>query len=236
VPEPLNAPTLIAVAHGTRDPNGLAEIQRLINIVRTKRPDIPIELCWLDGASPTLASLLPTVAGPAVVVPILLSTGYHVKVDIPAIVGDRPDTAIASPLGPDKRISRVVFQRLRAARTAETGPDEDIHVVAAGSSDPDARAELDVVAGHLKRWNHHDVSVGQLTDADPFARAHPGSQVANYLLAPGYFNDMLHLMAAGELPADVVADPIGAHPLVADVILDRYAAAASAAGLSAMVL
>jgi sirohydrochlorin ferrochelatase len=47
---------------------------------------------------------------------------------------------------------------------------------------------------------------------------------------------MLHLMAAGELAADVVADPIGAHPLVADVILDRYAAAASAAGLSATVL
>ena len=104
-------PTLIAVAHGTQDPNGLAEIRRLINIVRTKRPELAIEMCWLDGAAPTLAAQLPTVDGPAVVVPILLSTGYHVKADIPAIVGDRPATAISPPLGPDPRISRVVYLR-----------------------------------------------------------------------------------------------------------------------------
>jgi len=210
-------PTLIAVAHGTQDPNGLAEIRRLINIVRTKRPELAIEMCWLDGAAPTLAAQLPTVDGPAVVVPILLSTGYHVKADIPAIVGDRPATAISPPLGPDPRISRVVYLRLTQARTEGQG-DDGVVLIAAGSSDPDARAELIEVARQVERWNHFPVSIGQLTDADPFAHAGRVSQVANYLLAPGYFNDMLHLLAS----AEVIADPIGAHPLVADVIIDRY--------------
>jgi len=214
-------PTLIAVAHGTQDPNGLAEIRRLINIVRTKRPDVAIEMCWLDGAAPTLAALLPTVNGPAVVVPILLSTGYHVKADIPAIVGDRPDTAISPPLGPDPRISRVVYLRLIQARTEGQG-DDGVVLIAAGSSDPDARAELTEVARQVERWNHFPVSIGQLTDPDPFAQAGPVDQVANYLLAPGYFNDKLHLLAN----AEVISDPIGAHPLVADVIIDRYDAAA----------
>jgi sirohydrochlorin ferrochelatase len=216
----MSQPTLIAVAHGTQDPNGLAEIRRLINIVRTKRPDVPIELCWLDGAAPTIAAMLATIDGPAVVVPVLLSTGYHVKVDIPAIVGDRPFTAVAQPLGPDPRISRVVYLRLKEAR-AEGHGDDGVVLIAAGSSDPDARAELTEVASQLERMNHFPVTIGQLTDPDPFAQAGPVDQVANYLLAPGYFNDMLHLLAS----ADVIAEPIGAHPLVADVIIDRYEAA-----------
>jgi sirohydrochlorin ferrochelatase len=217
----MSRPTLIAVAHGTQDPNGLAEIRRLINIVRTKRPELAIEMCWLDGAAPTLAAHLPTIDGPAVVVPILLSTGYHVKADIPAIVGDRLATAISPPLGPDPRISRVVYLRLIQARTEGQG-DDGVVLIAAGSSDPDARAELTEVARQVERWNHLPVSIGQLTDAEPFAHAGPVSQVANYLLAPGYFNDMLHLLAG----AEVIADPIGAHPLVADVIIDRYETAA----------
>jgi len=219
-----DTPTLIAVAHGTQNPDGLAEIRRLINIVRTKRPHVPIELCWLDGACPTLASVLPGIVGPAVIVPILLSTGYHVKVDIPNIVGNRPATALAAPLGPDSRISRVAYLRLKAARTEDDA--DPVVLIGAGSSDPDAREELEQAARFIERWNHHDVCTGQLTDEDPFARAGNSTQVANYLLAPGYFNDMLQLMAAGELGADIVAAPIGAHPLVADVILDRYDAAA----------
>ena len=103
----MSQPVLLAVAHGTQDTAGRAEIQRLIDIVRTKRPDVPVELCWLGGAAPAIASLLPAVEGPAVVVPILLSTGYHVKVDIPAILGDRPATVVTPPLGPDPRISWV---------------------------------------------------------------------------------------------------------------------------------
>jgi sirohydrochlorin ferrochelatase len=53
--------------------------------------------------------------------------------------------------------------------------------------------------------------------------------VATYLLAPGYFADKIRDGAlgplAGEAPA--VSGVLGAAPEVADVVLDRYLAAAS---------
>jgi len=41
--------------------------------------------------------------------------------------------------------------------------------------------------------------------------------IATYLLAPGFFHDQL--AAAG---ADLLAAPLGDHPLVADVAAERY--------------
>ncbi|MEO6504135.1 MAG: CbiX/SirB N-terminal domain-containing protein, partial [Jatrophihabitantaceae bacterium] len=79
---PPPAPALIAVAHGTRDQAGVLEIQRLVELVRQARPDVRVRLCWLELAEPLLRNVLPDVSGPAVAVPLLLSTGYHVKTDI----------------------------------------------------------------------------------------------------------------------------------------------------------
>jgi sirohydrochlorin ferrochelatase len=42
--------------------------------------------------------------------------------------------------------------------------------------------------------------------------------IAPYLLTPGHFAD--RLAAAG---ADLVAEPLGAHPAVVDLVLDRAA-------------
>ncbi|HEU5268369.1 MAG TPA: hypothetical protein VFU36_00485, partial [Jatrophihabitans sp.] len=56
-----------------------------------------------------------------------------------------------------------------------------------------------------------------------------GSDVANYLLAPGSFYDRLRARAR-QLAAGFVAPPIGAHPLVAELIWDRYDQAAAGLG------
>jgi sirohydrochlorin ferrochelatase len=217
-------PTLVAVAHGTKNSDGLAELRRLTNIVRTKMPSVPVELCYLDVVGPRLADTLAGLAGPAIVVPLLLATGHHVKTDIPAAIAGRTDTVVTDPIGPDPRISKVVQLRLEQARAVWLADDEDgaapadVVVVAAGSSDPDARAELAEVADHLRAWNPRTVTFAQLTDDDPFATLSPSVQVANYLLAPGFFDDKLR----GEASGGVVSKPIGAHPLVATVIVDRY--------------
>ena len=214
-------PTLIAVAHGTRHPAGIAEVTKLIDLVRIRRPDLRVQLCWLERATPSLAEMLTTVDGPVVVVPALLSTGYHVKVDITATVAGRPDTAVAAQLGPDVRITQVVSERLGQA-TALTDllpAKRPVMLIGAGSSDPQALTELAEVGRQLERIISLDVLVGQLTDATSLSQSPQGTLVANYLLAPGYFNDLLHRRAG---PGLVVADPIGADPLVADVILDRY--------------
>ena len=49
------------------------------------------------------------------VVPLLLSVGYHVKVDIARAVKSRPGSAAAAPLGPDPRLAKLLDQRLREA-------------------------------------------------------------------------------------------------------------------------
>src|SRR5699024_12378420 len=53
-------------------------------------------------------------------------------------------------------------------------------------------------------------------------RAGPNARVAlaSYLLAPGHFQGLVE--AAG---ADVVAAPLGAHPLIAELITERYLSA-----------
>ncbi len=46
--------------------------------------------------------------------------------------------------------------------------------------------------------------------------------VASYLLAPGYFQDQLH-----ESGADWVTKPLGDHPAMAGLVIDRYRTAAT---------
>jgi sirohydrochlorin ferrochelatase len=227
------AATLLAVAHGTADPAGQAEIRHLVDLVRTRRPSTAVELGWLERASPSAADVLGRLTGPVVVLPVLLATGYHVKVDIQRLAEDRPRTAVAAQLGPDPRLVEVVRQRLLGGRT----PGADVVLFGAGSSDPEAFEQLAEAAAGLR----HSLAMAEgtepavhprfLTDTDGWRDGLvQGSDVANYLLAPGAFNDRLHARAE-ELAAGFVAPPIGAHPLIAELIWDRYDRATAGLGL-----
>ncbi|HEV2888438.1 MAG TPA: CbiX/SirB N-terminal domain-containing protein [Jatrophihabitans sp.] len=217
------APALLAVAHGTRDRRGVREIGRLVELVRQARPGLRVQLSWLETAEPLLRDTLPALTGPVVVVPLLLSTGYHVKIDITTAVGDRPVTAVAGQLGPDPRITGVVLQRLREAG----GPTAAGTVLfASGSSDPEAAENLAVAAAQLEQQAGCPVYPRFLTDQRWRDGLPPGVAVANYLLAPGSFNDRLTSLGRTELGLDRVAEPIGTHPAVVAVVLDRYDRAA----------
>ncbi|MGE5764530.1 MAG: sirohydrochlorin chelatase, partial [Mycobacterium leprae] len=82
-PAGLSRPVLVAAAHGTRDPRGRAVVGRLCERVRAARPDLEVRTAWVDVGVPSLAEVLAQVSTPSVVVPLLLSTGYHVRVDLP---------------------------------------------------------------------------------------------------------------------------------------------------------
>ena len=65
---------------------------------------------------------------------------------------------------------------------------------------------------------------------EEYERGLPASvDVANYLLAPGHFNDLVARRGA-ELGAEVVAAPIGAHPAIAAVVWERFDRAVAEAG------
>ena len=87
-------PTLIAVAHGTRSAAGQSQTRDLVAAAALRRPDVDMRLAYVDVQQPRIGEVIPAMRD-AVVVPLLLSTGYHVRVDIAeAVAGTRfPVTA-----------------------------------------------------------------------------------------------------------------------------------------------
>jgi sirohydrochlorin ferrochelatase len=146
-------------------------------------------------------------------------------VDLPAaIAAARPGTAHAPVLGPDPRLAVALADRLReAGRRA----GDAVVLAAAGSSDPTAIASVRTQAAQLAAELGAAVTVGFGSAATPdvptavaAARAAGADRVAvaPYLLAPGHFAD--RLAAAG---ADLVAEPLRAHPAVVELVLERAA-------------
>nr|BFE72650.1 hypothetical protein GCM10020092_059510 [Actinoplanes digitatis] len=83
----MSLPVLLAVAHGTRSAAGQAQIRDLVDRVACRRPDVDVRLAFADVQHPRVGE---AIQGPdTVVVPLLLSSGYHVRVDIAEAVAER---------------------------------------------------------------------------------------------------------------------------------------------------
>ena len=162
---------------------------------------------------------------PPLVVPLLLSTGYHVRVDIARVVEAHPGTEAAPALGPGERLATVLRDRLVQAGAT---PADQVVLAAAGSSRSEAADDAQAMAGLLEaRWDgpvrvaygsaaQPDVptAVATARGDDPSARV----VVAAYLLGRGHFHRQL--LKAG---ADLVTEPLGADPLVVEQVLARAA-------------
>ena len=87
---PVSRPRLVTVAHGTRNPDGPPVVDALVRAVARRLPGVEVVGSYVELAEPSFASVMAASRGPSIVVPLLLSTGYHVKHDLPA-------TALSSP-------------------------------------------------------------------------------------------------------------------------------------------
>ncbi|WP_313661561.1 CbiX/SirB N-terminal domain-containing protein [Cellulosimicrobium cellulans] len=253
------APVLVGCSHGTNDLTGRDVIRALLDDVRAARPDLDVREAFVDVQQPEVADVVTSVVDPsaatdgpdgsapddtsvadgaqpgdAVVVPLLLSGGFHVSVDVAAAVEDRgPGTgraAASTPLGPDPRLVDLLADRL-----ADVGlrAEDAVVIAAAGSSRPGAARDVEELAGGLRDRVPGPVTVGygamakpSVPDAVAAARADlaPGGRVvvAAYLLAPGFFYDRV-LEAGG----DVVTAPLAPDARLTEIVLDRYATAAA---------
>src|SRR3954467_12889517 len=100
-------PVLVACAHGTRNPTGRRLIGELALAARALRPGLRTTAAFVDVQPPRGADVVQELAAAgtrAVVVPLLLSGGYHVHVDIAGAVAAHPSAVAAAPLGPDDRL------------------------------------------------------------------------------------------------------------------------------------
>jgi sirohydrochlorin ferrochelatase len=226
---------LVACAHGTRNPTGRRLIAELALAARVLRPGLTTAAAFVDVQPPTVVDVVADLSAAgkaAVVVPLLLSGGYHVHVDIAGAVAGAEGAVAARPLGPDPRLADVLRDRLVEAGADPRDALTAVVLAAAGSSDARSVADVEDTADLLQREWAGAVTTGygsaaQPTVPDAVAAARRGGAervvVASYLLAPGHFHDKL--AGAG---ADLVTAPLLPDERIAAVLLDRYDAAVMA--------
>jgi sirohydrochlorin ferrochelatase len=219
-------PVMIACAHGTRVAAGRRTMARLRLDVAALRPGLEVLAAAVDVQKPALADVVARCvrAGrSAVVVPLLLSAGYHVHADVAAAVeAGEGLVRAARALGPDPALAAVLHDRLTGSGA---GSQDTVVLAAAGSSDPRAQRDVQEVAALLAARRRGPVLVGYLSAAPPtVAQALCDARgtgrpvwVATYLLAEGIFAGRLAEVAGARLTA-----PLAPHPELARLVLRRY--------------
>lgn len=229
-------PTLIACSHGTDSLAGRAAVRSIVDDLRGLLPHVDVREAFVDVQEPNLPDVLNRTAGngPAIVVPLLLSTGYHTKVDIARAVAAHPLTAAAPALGPHRLLTDILEERLAAAGI---GDEDAIVLAAAGSSDPAAAVDVDVTVRRLARRLGRPVTAGVASGSGPrigtvvAASRAAGARrvvVASYVLAPGYFAGVV-----GRAGGDVVTPPLAPDGRLAVIAAERYRDTLAALDVSA---
>ncbi|MHA7985971.1 sirohydrochlorin chelatase [Rathayibacter sp. CAU 1779] len=235
--------TLFAASHGTSSPIGQAAVRGLVTSVAAAAA-VPVVGCHVDVEQPDVPTAIAEArdADHAIVVPLLLSAGYHVFVDLAdAARSASVPATVSGALGPDERLVDVLVQRLEEAGRA---PGDTLVLAAAGSSDPRAVADCRETGRMLAARLSTPVAVGFLSAASPSLgdavadarRTAPDARVlvSTYLLAPGYFLDLV-LEAGADRVADPLLTPASTPHQLVDIVLDRASEAAAAAGLPEIV-
>ena len=222
--------TLVAAAHGSRDPRAATSTAALIREIRAQRPNAVVRHAFLELTDPLLGEVLDQVPGAVVVVPLLLSGGYHVHVDIPETANQHHPAAVMSDaLGPDPLLVEALADRLSEAGWR---PGDAVVLAAAGSRDHRAVQDSLEAGKLLSDVLSTDVTTSFVSAAEPgiaaAVRAYGRRRVvvATYLLAPGLFADEV-VAAAGGVPCTA---PLGDHPAVARLVWLRHDEARRRAG------
>jgi sirohydrochlorin ferrochelatase len=221
-------PTLVRVAHGSRDPRARRTAEALLRRVRELRPRLDARLAHIELSEPLIDPVLAglPVGGEAVLVPLLLGRGYHVTHDLPRAAAAAAHLRVrsADPLGPHPLLDEALRDRLdEAGWSAGTA----VVLAAAGSLDPRSTADTRSTAAALaERLGGVPVVPAYASAAAPTvpealralaARGHHRAFVASYFTAPGRFAAQCAAAAPGD-----AAEPLGDHPAVARLVLHRY--------------
>lgn len=227
-------PPLVAVAHGSRDPRSAATVAALLDVVRAQRPDLDVRAAFLELSAPRLPDVLSALAAEghrdAVIVPLLLGSAYHARVDLPGIMAEaharlpRLSLSVSEVLGPDERLAAVALRQLAATGVSLDDPSLGVVLAGAGSSHAPANAAVAAVASS---WRFR-VLPAFASMADPSVPAAVAAlrasgarriAVASWFIAPGRLPDKVAALAG---PDALVAEPLGPAPELASIVVDRY--------------
>lgn len=232
----MSRPILLAVSHGTSDAEGARAIADLVDAVAAALPDVEVRSAFVDVQQPDAADLLPTIEGPVVIVPLLLSRGFHVHHDLHGMAAKKPDAVVSDAMGPDPRLAEVLADRLAAAGAASaTSADaarlEPVILAVAGSRDPASVTDAEAMASLLSLRLGAKVELAYLAARQPdlpsSIAAHPDAVVSTYLLAQGFFFDLTIRQTAGRAVTAPLLDGVTVPQPLIDLVIARYDEAAA---------
>ncbi len=100
---------LVLFAHGARDAQWSEPFRAMQKAVADKRPDLTVELAFLEIMQPSLADCVARLAGNGhariVIAPLFLAQGGHLKKDLPRLLKDlgakypAADISVLPPIG-----------------------------------------------------------------------------------------------------------------------------------------
>ena len=230
------SPTLVLVAHGSRDPRFAATARRVRSAVAAAVPGVDVELSYLDLNEPKVGKAIER-SGDCVVVPLLFAEGFHSRIDLPAIIAEhvRPgQRVIQTPV-----IGTYSLTRALADRLAEAGlrDDDGVLFCAVGSSDAGADRHARRRAIELSTLLHRPVDVvfaTRLGSRDNALRSSvrrlnaAGAErivLSPYFLSAGLLTERVESALDRLCPDALVAGPLGAHPDVIDTVVHLYSEA-----------
>lgn len=242
----MNVPLIIA-AHGTRVGEGVAQCEELAGLVAERLPGVPVTVGYVELAQPTITdALVASLADGgrrAVVVPLMLGTGGHVRSDIPQFIAEAtarvPGSRVeyARHLGPEPRLIEAVEARLTEAAEEWVPGETTVVFVGRGALVPEANADHLRVARLLyERGGWADVESAfikvtrpSLPEALDRAYAHGARRIVvmgHWLFAgrlKGWTREHAAEWQGAHPDAEVrVANVIGACAALADVVAERY--------------
>jgi sirohydrochlorin ferrochelatase len=244
----MNYAVLIA-GHGSRDPEGIAEFLGLARHFRDLRPDVPVEIAFLEFARPTIQEgidrLVQKGARTVVVLPGVLMAAGHAKNDMASEVRvarqryPQVDFRMGSALDVDAsllQLCRLRYQEALANRAPVDPAETLLLLVGRGSSDPDANSNIAKVArflqeGYPTAWSavaFSGVARPLLEEAMPVCERSGFRRIVvqPYFLFTGVLLKRLHAHVEERCRArpdlDIVAVPhLQAHPLLLDAFVGR---------------
>lgn len=143
---------LVIAAHGTRDKEGVEQCRALANRVAQMLPGVKVTIGFVELAEPSIdEAVAEALAGrpvsggvDAVVVPLMLTTGGHVREDIPEMIDEGKGdhlVAYAAPLLPSPRLLEALEQRVGDALGDWDPRDTHAVLIGRGSLVAEANAE-----------------------------------------------------------------------------------------------
>ena len=151
-----DAPALLIVGHGSRDPRGAREFHDLAGLVRRRTPSLAVEGGFIELSRPPISECVDRLADRGArnvaAIPLMLLAAGHAKDDIPAtLVREKmghPEMSFSygRALGIRPELLELMDERISAVVLEEEKKETAVLIVGRGSSDPDANSDLSKVA------------------------------------------------------------------------------------------